>query len=95
MLMLGCVYKAGSHEDGDGNAKDAQKDVHSHFQRCCGVVVEVMLLVIGIGWGILRVKMSLSALTVVVPEGDIGEDLTEVAHVHTFHPTNFPAVALA
>ena len=54
-----------------------------------------MLLVIGIGRGILGVKVSLSALTVVVSEGDIGEDLTEVAHVDTFHPTNFPAVALA
>ena len=31
MLMLGCVHEAGSHEDGDGNAKDAQQDVHSHF----------------------------------------------------------------
>ena len=54
-----------------------------------------MLLVISIGRGILGVKMSLSALTVVVSEGDVGEDLTEVTHVNTFHPTNFPAVALA
>ena len=58
------------------------------------MVVEVMLLVISIGRGIHGVKVSLSALTVVVPEGDIGEDLTEVAHVDTFHPTNFPAIAL-
>ena len=94
VLVLGGVHETGGHEDGDGNTKDAQKDVHPYFQRGRGVVVEIMLLVVNIRRGVLWVEMTLPALTVVVPQGNVGENLTEIAHVDTFHSPLPPTVAL-
>ena len=58
------------------------------------MVVEIVLLVVHIGRGIFGVEVSLSVLTVVIPQGNVGENLTEVAHVNTFHSPLFPTVTL-
>ena len=55
-------------------------------------MVEIMLLVVHIRRGILGVEVSLPVLTVVIPQGNVGENLTEVAHVNTFHPALFPTI---
>ena len=70
-MVFGGIDEARGHEDGYGDTEDIKEDVHAHFQGCHGVVKLIPLLVIKVCWNVLWVEPPCSALTSIVPKGDV------------------------
>ncbi len=110
VVLLGRVDKAGGHEDGNGDAEDPEEDVHPHLQgggRLMGVQAEsiaaagrwsavIRRLAAGVVGGRRPVWRPTVCIipAVVVPKGNIRENLAQIAHIDTLHATH-PMVAVA
>ncbi len=110
VVLLGCVDKAGGHEDGNGDTEDPEEDVHPHLQgggRLMGMQAEAVAaagrgsaiirrLAAGVVGGRRPIRRPTVCIipTVVVTQGNIRENLAQIAHIDTLHATH-PMVVVA